>query len=197
MQGHEVPQTGTPPATTKSHGQVPSSNGHRVPQTREAHSTHRTPEQEKVPNKSDPPTGRSGRKDARPVGRAGPPARTPHPLPMGSGPRPPAPRTGGRGKESARPDTPLTQARGAPRRAPYCRPGQRTEPARKSARCGVGDGSPSPQPPHLRITSSGPEPPAPRTGGLGRESARPRTALTQARGMPPRAPSCRPHRAQS
>ena len=30
MWGHEARQRGTPPATTKAHGQVPSSNGRRV-----------------------------------------------------------------------------------------------------------------------------------------------------------------------
>ena len=36
-----------------------------------------------------------------------------------------------------------------------------------------------------------------RTSGWGWESARPRTPHTQARGAPPRAPSCRPHSVQS
>ena len=30
--GHEGRQRGTPPATTKAHRQMPSNNGHRVPQ---------------------------------------------------------------------------------------------------------------------------------------------------------------------
>ena len=34
--GHEARQRGTPPATTKAHGQMPSSNGRQVPQTRRA-----------------------------------------------------------------------------------------------------------------------------------------------------------------
>ena len=37
--GHEARQRGTPPATTKVHGQVPSNNGRRVPQTRRARTT--------------------------------------------------------------------------------------------------------------------------------------------------------------
>ena len=44
-----------------------------------------------------------------------------HPKPLGSGPRPHAPRTGGRGWESAEPRTPNTQARGAPPLAASCR----------------------------------------------------------------------------
>ena len=56
-------------------------------------------------------------------------------------------RTSGRGWESARPRTPHTQARGAPPGALLPPPG-RANPACKSARGGVGDGSPRPQPPH-------------------------------------------------
>ena len=37
--GHKTRQRGTPPATTKAHAQVPSSNGRRVRQTRRAHTT--------------------------------------------------------------------------------------------------------------------------------------------------------------
>ena len=38
--GHEACQGGTPPATTKARGQVLNNNGHRVPQTRTAGTTH-------------------------------------------------------------------------------------------------------------------------------------------------------------
>ena len=41
--GHEARQRGTPPATTTARGQVPSHNGHRVPRTLEARSTHEEP----------------------------------------------------------------------------------------------------------------------------------------------------------
>ena len=41
--GHEARQRGTPPATTKAHGQVPSSNGRQVPQTRRARTTRTKP----------------------------------------------------------------------------------------------------------------------------------------------------------
>ena len=44
--GHEARQRGTPPATTKADGQVPSSNGRRVPQTRRARTTRNEPRQE-------------------------------------------------------------------------------------------------------------------------------------------------------
>ena len=40
---HEARQRGTPPATTKAHGQVPSSNGRRVPETWRARTTHTKP----------------------------------------------------------------------------------------------------------------------------------------------------------
>ena len=178
---------------------MPSHNGHRVPQTREARTTHDEP-----------------RHGTRCQGQPGPHARTPHPRPVGSGPRPharkdgwfgtgerltpdaphpskrrplpgtlmPPPqhararavglatgphagiprthsqwvvgpgrtpeRTRGRGWESACPWTPHTQARGAPPGHPHAAPT-----ARKSARCGVGDGSPRPHPPHPQPVGSG------------------------------------------
>ena len=85
---------------------------------------------------------------ARAVGLVtGPHARTPsHPQPVGSGPGQLAQRAGSRGCESARPRTPHTQARGAPP-GTLMPPPQRAKPARKSARCGVCDGSPRLQPP--------------------------------------------------
>ena len=76
----------------------------------------------------------------------GPHARTPpHPEPVGSGPRQPAQRAGSRGWESARPRTPHTHAKGAPPGHPHAAPT-----ARKSGRCGVGDGSPRPHPPRTQ-----------------------------------------------
>ena len=85
---------------------------------------------------------------ARAVGLVtGPHARTPpHPQPVGSGPRQPPQRAGSRGWESALPRTPHTQARGAPP-GTLMPPPQRAKSARRSARCGVGDGSPRPHPP--------------------------------------------------
>ena len=41
--GHQARQRGTPPATTKAHGQVPSNNSHRVWQTRAASATRNEP----------------------------------------------------------------------------------------------------------------------------------------------------------
>ena len=76
-------------------------------------------------------------------------------------------------------------------------PPQRAKPARKSVRCGIGDGPPRPHPPRSRQRGSWRRPSEPRTGGGGRESARPRTRLTEARGPPPGAPLCRPHSVQS
>ena len=65
-------------------------------------------------------------------------------------------RTSGRGWESARPQTAHTQARGAPPPGTLMPPPQRAKPARKSARCGVGDESPRPHPPHPQAVGSGP-----------------------------------------
>ena len=58
-------------------------------------------------------------------------------------------------------------------------PPQRTKPAPKIARCGVGDGSPRPHPPRPQPVGSGPRPHAPRTGG------QPMMPHTQMRGAPP------------
>ena len=44
--GHEARQRGTPPATTKAHGQVPSNNGRWLPQTRRARTTLNEPRHE-------------------------------------------------------------------------------------------------------------------------------------------------------
>ena len=44
--GHEARQRGRPPATTKAHGQVPSNNGRRVPQTRRVRTTRNQPRHE-------------------------------------------------------------------------------------------------------------------------------------------------------
>ena len=104
-------------------------------------------------------------------------------------------RTGGRGWESARPRTPHTKARGAPPWGAPMLPSQRATPARTSARCGVGDGSPRPQPPHPQPVGSRPRLHAPeyRRSGVGERPIRD----AQARSAPPPAPSCRPHSAQS
>ena len=74
---------------------------------------------------------------------------------------------------------------------------QQAKPARKSTRYGVGDGSPGQHAPHPKPVGGGPRPHAPRAGGQALESAQPRTPQSQARGAPPRGPSCRPNRTQS
>ena len=78
----------------------------------------------------------------------GPHTRTPpHPQPEGSGPRQPAQRAGSRGGgERPTPDAPLPGKRRPPAGA-LVPPPQCAKPALKSARCGVGDGSPRPHPP--------------------------------------------------
>ena len=99
--------------------------------------------------------------------------------------------TGGRGWESAGPWTPHSKARGAPPRQPHAAPT-----ARKSARCGVGDGSPRPHPPHPQPVGSGPRPHA-RTGERSGVGERPSPdAPHPGKRRPPRVPSCRPHSAQ-
>ena len=106
-------------------------------------------------------------------------------------------RTGGRGWESARPRTPHTQARGAPPPGALVPPPQRANPARKSARHGVGDGSPQPHPLHPQPVGSGPRPHAPKDGPSGVGERPTPAAPHPGEGPPPRAPSCRPHSAQS
>ena len=107
------------------------------------------------------------------VGDGSPRPQPPQPPPVGSGPRPHAPRTGGRAGESAQPRTPHTQARDAPPPEHACAAPQGANPARKSARRGVGDAFPRPEPPQPPPVGSGPRPHAPRTGGQARESAQP------------------------
>ena len=98
-------------------GQVPSHNGHRVPRTRER-AQHTT---DKVPRTAGPPR--------------------PHTAPTASGKRAPAARPrgqvvgGGRVPDPGRP----TPRREAPPPGALVPPPQRAKPARKSARCGVGE----------------------------------------------------------
>ena len=100
-------------------------------------------------------------------------------------------RTRGRRWESARPRTPHTQARGAPRGHPHAAPT-----AHRSARCRAGDGSPSPHPPHPQPVGSGPGPHA-RTDERSGVGERPSPdAPHPGKRRPPRAPSGRPHSTQ-
>ena len=122
----------------------------------------------------------------------GPHARIPpHPQPVGSGPRQPAQRAGSWGWESGRPQTPHTQARGAP-------PGTLIPPPRHARARAVGlvTGLHARDPPHPQPVGDGPRQPAKRAGTRGWQSTRPRTPHTQAGGTPSLAPSCRPQRAK-
>ena len=105
-------------------------------------------------------------------------------------------RTGGRAWGSARPRTPQTQARGAPPCAIVPFP-QRAKPARKSARCGVCEGSPPPHPPHPQPVGVGPWPHAPKDGRSGVGERPIPDAPHPGKRRPPRVPFCRPHSAQS
>ena len=178
--GREAHQRGTPPATAKAQGQVPSNNGHGVPQTWEARTTHDEP-----------------RHGSRCQAKPGPHTRTSHPQLLGSEPRPHAPRTGGRAWQSARPRTPQTQARGAPARAPSSRPHSVQRGLARSRAVGMVTGPHAHTAPHPQPVGSGPQAHAPRTGSRAWESAQPHTPHTQARGAPPRVPSGRPHSAQN
>ena len=151
-----------------------------------------TPRQEAPPLGTLMPPQQHAR--ARAVGSVtGPHARTPRSHSqwvVGPGRTPE--RTRHRGWESARPRTPHTQATRAPRGLPHAAPT-----ARKTARCGVGDGSPRPHPPHLQPVGSGPRPHA-RTDERSGVGERPSPdAAHPGKKRPPRAPSCRPHSAQS
>ena len=76
-------------------------------------------------------------------------------------------------------------------------PPQRAKSAPKSARAGVGDGSPRPHPPHPQPVSSGPRPHARRDEWLGLGERPTPDAPQPGKRRLPRAPSCRPHSAQS
>ena len=105
------------------------------------------------------------------VGGGSPCPHPPHPQPVGSGPWPHAQKHEWSGVgERPTPGAPHPGKRRpplAPSSHPYSAPSQRARPARKSARGGVGDGSPRPQPPHgeraapsqVRGKETGPPPP--------------------------------------
>ena len=87
----------------------------------------------------------------------------PHPQPMGSGPRPHVPNTGGRGWESAQPWTPHTKARGAPPGRPRASPtarkassqGQALPQGGKRPQARQGDEGTGPPPRELKRRSTG------------------------------------------
>ena len=124
------------------------------------------------------------------VGDGSPRPHPPHPQPVGSGPRPHPPKDGQSGV-GERPTT-EAQPRSAPSAGTLMPLPQRGKPARKSARCGVGDGSPHPHPPHPQPLGSGPGRTPERTSGRGWESARPRAPHTQARRTSPGGPRAAP-----
>ena len=71
------------------------------------------------------------------------------------GPQQPAQSAGSRGRDSARPQTPLTMVEGTPPGDAPLPPPQQATPARKGARCGAGAGSPRPHRPHPGHTGRG------------------------------------------
>ena len=74
---------------------------------------------------------------------------------------------------------------------------QRAKPAPKSARCGVGDGSPGRHPPHSQPVGSGPLPHARKDEWSGVGERPTPDGPHRGRRRPARAPSCRPHSAPS
>ena len=139
-------------------------------------------------------------KPAREIARSGVGDRSPHPhpshpQPVGSGPRPHAPRMGGGATASTQPRTPRIQARGAPPWAPSCHPhSAQSQLARARAVGLVAD--PHAQPPRSHSqwvagpgrTIQGHAVGRPRAPNPGRPTPRQET---------PWAPSCRPNSAQS
>ena len=111
---------------------------------------------------------------------------------VGSWPRQPAQRAGSRGWESAPQQTPHTQARGAPPRAPSCRPHSAQSQLARARAVRLVTGPHACSPPHPQPVGSGSRQPAQRAGSRGSESARPRTPHTQAGGAPPGRPRAAP-----
>ena len=128
---------------------------------------------------------------------AGPPR--PHTAPMASGKRAPAARLKGREVGGGRAPVPgrPTPRQEAPPPVALMPPPNHAKPARKSARCGVGDASPRPQPPHPQQVGSGPRAHARKDewSGVG-EHLTPDPPHPGKR-RPPRAPSWHPQNAQS
>ena len=144
-----------------------------------------------------PHSGQSGLARAHTAGLGtGPYARTPRThgqWVVGPGRTPQ--RMGGRGWESARPRTPRQEAPPPP--GTLMPPPQSAKPARKSARCGGGDGSPHLQPLHPQPVENGPRLHARKNEWSGSGERPTPDAPHPGKRRPPRAPSCRPHNAQS
>ena len=193
----KVPRTAGPPrphtAPTASGKRAPAASpkGRVVGVGRAPDPGHSTPRQEAPPPGTLMPPPQHAR--ARAVGlETGPHARTPRTdsqWVMGPGGTPQ--RTRGRGWGSALPWTPHTKARGAPPGHPHAAPT-----ACEGARCGVGDGSPRPHPPHPQPVGSGSRPHA-RTDERSGVGERPSPdAPHPGNRRPPQAPSCRPDSTQ-
>ena len=121
----------------------------------------------------------------------------PHPQPVGSGPRPHARKDEWSGLgERPTPDAPHPGKRRPPPGI-LMPPPQCAKPARKSARCGVGDGSPCPQPPHPQPVGSGPRSHAQKDEWSGVGERPTPDARHPGRRRPTGAPTCRLHSAQS
>ena len=159
------------------------------------------------PGKRRPPPGthvpppqraKPARRSARcGVGDGSPRPHPPHPQPLGRGPRLHARKDKWSGVgERLTPDAPHPGKRRPPP-GTLMPPGQHAKPARKSARCWLGDGSPRPQPPHPQPVGSGPLPHAPTDERLGLGERPNLEAPHSGKRRPPRAPTCRPHSAQS
>ena len=147
-----------------------------------------------------PPPQRSkpARKSARcGLGDGSPRPHPPHPQPVRSTPRLHAPQDE-RSGVGERP-TPVAPQPGKRRPPPgaLVPPPRRAKPARKSAHCGVGDGSPRPHPRHPQPVGSGPRPHAPKDEQSGVGDRPTPDAPHPGKRRPPRAPSCRPLGAQS
>ena len=145
-----------------------------------------------------PQRAKPARKGARGgVGDGSPRPHPPHPQPVGSRPRPHARKDEWSGLgERPTPDAPHPGKRRPPP-GTLMPPPQRAKPARKSARCGAGGGSPRPYPPNPQPVGSGPRPHARKDKWSGLGERRTLDAPHPGKRRPPRAPSCRPHNAQS
>ena len=133
---------------------------------------------------------------ARGVGLVtGPHAYPPHPQPVGSGPRPHAPKDERSGVgEGLTLDAPRLGKRCPPPGALVPAP-QGAKPARKGARCRVRDGSLRPHPPHPQPVGSGPRQHAPKNKrpGVGERPTRdaPHPGKRRPRRRPRAAPEAR------
>ena len=158
--------------------QAATATGCREPGKRAQHTTNRG-------------TG-EGAKDSRDPTPASPAPRT-------SGKRAPAARLKGREVGGGRAPVPgrPTPRQQVPLPGALVPPPQRAKPARKSARGGVGDGSPRPHPPHPQQVGSGPPPHARKNKWLGVGQRPTPDAPHPGERRPPRARSCRTNSAQS